>query len=145
MKKIDELLSSIPKDTPTADFTSSVMGTVFSLAEEESVKEISLEKLLSSQAPQKVSMNFSAEIMKNISEPKQAKPLVSKWGWAAIVTVALSLLFLPYFYSSKESPEPFSININFEQIPMVFPLSVFALGVLIFADYFFRNRKTFKI
>lgn len=145
MKKIDELLSSIPKDKPTADFTSSVMGNVFSLAEEESVKEISLEKLLGSQAPQKVSMDFSAEVMKNISEPKPAKPLVSKWGWAAIVAVALSLLFLPYFYSSKESAEAFSIDINFEQIPMVFPLSVFALGVLIFADYFFRNRKTFKI
>ena len=144
MKKIDELLSNLPKDKPAAGFSDSVMKSVFSLAEEESVQEISLEKLLGSQAPPKVSMNFSEEIMKNISKPLPEKPLVSKWGWAAIVAITLSITGLSFFYTPQDNLQTIKLNMNFDQIPLVYPLSVFALGVLIFADYFFRNRKTFK-
>jgi uncharacterized integral membrane protein len=140
MKKIDELLSTIPKDKASIDFTASVMDRVFSLAEEEISKEISLEKLLSTQSPQKVSMNFSDEVMKNISTPQLEKPLINKWGWAAITVSMITLLFLPIFNSPPNNIQ--TINIDFGRIPIIYPLSVFALGALIFIDYFFRSRKT---
>lgn len=142
MKKIDKLLTNLPKDEAPVNFTTEVMGKVFEVAKEESVQEANLEKILLQQSSIKAPRNFSLEVMQSLSAPKTEKPIISKWGWAAVLLVTLSLFVYSTFYTPLK-PSYFSFDLG--SIPTIYPICFFALGVLVYLDFVLRNKKGLKV
>ncbi len=141
MKK--KLLINLPKDKAPVNFTTEVMGKVFEVAKEESVQEAYLEQILLQQKPAAAPKNFSIEVMQSLSAPQTEKPIISKWGWAAIILVTLSVSFYIAFVV-----KPFKVNyfdVDFSGISLVYPISLFSLGLLVYMDYVLRNKKSLKI
>jgi len=145
MNKLEKILRDTPvTDKPSADFSSAVMKRVYAEAEAEAAREATLEQFLRRLPADNASADFTSKVMQKVSASSEPLPLLGLWGRVAIVALAAMWIAGSYFSRSETSfgsiARKFSSLPSLE-IPPMYALTVFAMGVLLLLDYALRRTK----
>lgn len=146
MNKLEKILrENRVTEKASADFSSAVMKNVYAEAEEEAVREASLEQLLCRLPADKASADFTARVMQKVSAASEPRPLLGLWGRVAMVALVPVIWVIgSYLHPSGSSFGPFAqkfFALPALNIPPVYALSVLGMGILLLLDYIFRRRK----
>ena len=154
-KELDKLIrDNMEEERPSLGFSDKIMDQIHTY---ETAKEKSLGTLLQKHILETPSTSFTDNVMAQIqtqeSEVFVYKPVISKKVWFAIVAffgmvVVFSLLNLsgqePQIDYLQEVISKFDFSISFkmphELISPIFALSLFALSLFLWIDYFIHNR-----
>lgn len=140
-QKLKELIRNSEPDKVTADFTAVIMKQVCAETEKEAV----LENLLRLQPADTAPEGLTGNVMKRITVPPKPAPIISGRGWAGIAACfALVIWWVTGTHDVQNAANPATLTAVAEKlntIPLVYPLTAFAVGVLVLLDYLVRNRK----
>ena len=154
-KELDKLIrDNIEEERPSFGFSDKIMDQIHT---SETAKEKSLGTLLQKHTLETPSSDFTDKVMAQIQTQESSvfvyKPVISKNVWFAIVAffglvVIFSLLNLndqePQIDYLQEAISKFDFSISFkiphELISPIFALSLFALSLFLWIDYFIHNR-----
>lgn len=134
-------------EKPSSEFSSVLMKRINAEAEMSDIKEETMAFLLKSQASLEMpSQGFNQRVMNGLltTEPLKEPKIISNFTWCTIaVVLVVTLLFALYFGSPGSSPQlnfPSNLGKSLNAIPSVYPLSIFAGGMLLLLDYLLRQK-----
>ncbi|WP_020597078.1 hypothetical protein [Spirosoma panaciterrae] len=152
-----KLIKRAEPDKPGADFTNAIMKLVQAESELDSAKEAALIQLLQSHTlVEKPSANFSRRVMNQVmaSSSKPLEPIISTRVW---YMVAASLLFIILFcillipsgptQHTSSGLDSFlsSFEGTLDALPISYPLTIFAMSVLMVTDYVLRQNRRVSV
>lgn len=143
-QKLKELIRKSEPDKVTADFTAGIMKQVHAETEKETV----LENLLRFQHADTAPESLTANVMSRLTVPPKPAPIISGRGWAGIAACfALVIWWVAGISEVQNTASPATLTAVAEKlntIPLVYPLTAFAVGVLVLLDHILRNRKKLR-
>ncbi len=141
-QKLEQLIRISEPDKATADFTAGVMKQVRAETEKEAV----LENLLRLQQADTAPEGLTADVMSRLTVRPKPAPIISGRGWAGIAACfALVIWWVTGTAEAQNTANPATLTTMAEKlntIPLIYPLTAFAVGVLVLLDHILRNRKT---
>lgn len=148
------LIQKVGPDKPGADFTDAIMKQVQDVSELDLAREAALIQLLQSHPlAEKPSADFSRRVMNQVvvSQPKPLVPIIRLSVWymlaaALLLIVLFGVLLLPSGPAHPASSELdrflYGIEGTLNALPISYPLTIFAVSVLMIVDYFLRRNLT---
>jgi len=139
------VLKLAPADKSAVDFTGSVMEMI----EADAAREAALKSLLQQPTTDGPAFNFTASVMAQITaknQPVVFRPIITKKAWYAISAVAMLFLLLIGFSNSPahtvtDQSRVADLLKQVDHLPSIYLMAIIAVGVLLFIDYLFTQRK----
>jgi hypothetical protein len=149
-----KLIQKAGTDTIHSDFTGRVMKNIQMESEQELIRLAALEAILISLKPEKPSPVFQKKIMAEIAcaGRKAEQPIISRKVWYLVAaTLTLVIGFCVGIQSDTDGQHTADVfgrttnvlaafSSRVEVLPIIYPVAVFALSILLFADYVVRDR-----
>lgn len=142
-----KLMHQAGVEKPSSEFSSVLMKRINAEAEMSDIKEEAMAILLKSQTSLDVpSQGFNHRVMNSLltSQPIKEPKIISNFTWLIITVLLVAiLLFALYSGSLGNSPQsnfPSNFGKSLNAIPSVYPLSIFAGGMLLLLDYLLRQK-----
>jgi hypothetical protein len=153
-ERFRKLMQKAEVAQPSSGFSAMVMQQIEAEAETAQVREKALAFLLKQQPAEAASVSFSEEVMQKVTAPKPVvkTPSISNIAWYSFAIACMTLITLAFFPGSPSpeivphTPHPgfFAvIGPKLGEIPMVYPITFFALGMLVCLDYLLRKKMDF--
>ena len=146
-----KLIQKVATDKPGADFTHAVMKRVQAESELEFVKEAAMGTLLQAHVlTEKPPADFSRRVMHQVtvSHAKRMEPIISVRAWyliaaSLLAVVGICFLVLPSG-TTQHTPSAMDRLLSgaygtLDVLPISYPLTIFAVSVLMVTDYFLRH------
>ena len=157
-KNIDKLIKqNLNIEKPSLDFSNKVMYQVKAF---ELKKERAFSSLIQKNQLETPSIDFTSNVMSVIYQDSKVSvytPVIGKKAWFLIASFILILLSYtifnlevtqPYFTGLDKYIPSYDLDLSFNLPPILtsplFAISIFALSLLLFLDYFVRNRSYFS-
>ena len=149
-----KLIQQAGPDKTSPDFTGMLMKNIQIEAKQAFEREAVLETILTKLQPETPSLLFQKTIMAQIamSEKKSEQPIISRKVWylvAATVLLVIGFCLTGQSDTAEQRTPDFLRETNnvlavFSSsvgvLPVIYPIAMFALSILLFADYFVRYR-----
>lgn len=147
-----KLMKNQETEKPGPDFTGTVMKMVQIQAVQEAAKEMKLVHLLNSSALTEIpSKDFNAAIMSRILVPEAVKneAIISEKAWYMIAASLLLIIFCSFLFLTPDAAPATpaaaelvmsGVYTKMNALPVVYPITVFTMGLLMVADYFLRQK-----
>ena len=157
--KIKKLIQSIELETPSENFTESVMMKIHHNTNEEVLKDKILTSLLKKNGQETPSVNFVDNVMAQLQrvETIEYKPIISKKMWGILFSLFVGFILYSFFYEPTISDQTYiakyvsmfdNIISDFGnslvkniQIPSILFVSTFCLSTLLLIDYFLNSKR----
>lgn len=149
-----KLIQQAGPDKTSPDFTGMLMENIQIEAEQALEREAVLETILLKLQPESPSPLFQKAIMAQIamSEKKSEEPIISRKVWYLVAATVLLVIGFCVTGQSDTAVEATpdvlretnnilaSFSSRIVVLPVIYPIAMFALSILLFADYFVRYR-----
>ncbi|NBA87895.1 hypothetical protein GVN16_19150 [Emticicia sp. CRIBPO] len=153
-ERFRKLIQKAEPDKPSSGFSAMVMQQIEAEAVTAQSREVALDLLLKQQTVTIAPLSFGEDVMQKVLAPKPAPKTVSinKVAWYSVAIacmILITLAFLPGAPSPEivpHTPHPGFFAIiapKLGAIPMVYPITFFALGMLVGMDYLLRRKLDF--
>ncbi|WP_020603703.1 hypothetical protein [Spirosoma spitsbergense] len=149
--RFSRLIQQVGPDKPGADFTRAIMKQVQAESELDPANEAALIQLLQSHTlVEKPSSAFNRRVMNQIlvSQPRQLEPIIRPRVWYVMAASLLLIVLFCVGLLSSSPAQPTSSGLDrfflgiegtLDALPISYPLTLFAIGVLVVLDYFMRR------
>lgn len=138
-------------DKPGADFTNAILKRVEVELELDTVNEAALFQLLQAHTlVEKPSAAFNRRVMNQlvVSQPKPLAPIIRPSVWYMVTASLLSIVLLCVCLLHSGPVQPKSSDLDrflsgmegaLDALPISYPLTIFAVSILMGIDYFLRR------
>jgi len=152
-----KLIQKVEPDNPGADFTSAIMKRVQAESELDLANEAALIQLLQAHPlVEKPSAAFNRRVMNQIrvSQPKPVEPIIRPWVWYMMAASLILIIFFCMLCLPSGSGQSASSDLNrfltgvegtLDTLPISYPLTIFAVSILMVSDYFIRRNLTVNV
>lgn len=151
-----KLMQRVEPDKPGADFVNAIMKRVQAELELDPAKEAALIQLLQAHTlVEKPSTDFSRRVMNQltVSPPKPLAPIIRPGVWYIMAASVLFIVLFCVLLLPSGPAQPTSSGLDrflsgvagtLDALPINYPLTIFAVSVLMVVDYFLRRNLTLK-
>lgn len=158
--KIKKLIQSIELETPSENFTESVMMKIHYSNNEEILNDKRLTALLKKNGQEIPSVNFVDNVMARVTKKVETavyKPIISKRMWGILLSLFVGFILYGILYEPTISDQTYiakyasmfeNIISDFGnslvkniQIPSILFVSTFCLSTLLLIDYFLNSKR----
>ncbi|GAB4026960.1 hypothetical protein [Spirosoma gilvum] len=152
-----KLIKKAEPDKLGADFTHAIMKRVQAESEMDSAKEATLIHLLKAHTLiEKPSTDFSRRVMNQVmvQKSKPLEPIISTRVWYMIAASLLVIVLFCVLLLPSGPPQPTSSGLDrflssfestLDTLPISYPLTIFAMNVLMVTDYLLRQNRRISI
>ncbi|AUD03238.1 hypothetical protein [Spirosoma pollinicola] len=146
-----KLMQRVEPDKPGADFVNAIMKRVQVESELDPAKEAALIQLLQAHTlAEKPSTDFSRRVMNQltVSPPKPLAPIIRPGVWYMMAASVLFIILSCVLLLPSGPVQPASSGLDhflsglagtLDALPISYPLTIFAVSILVVVDYILRR------